>query len=434
MAVTHADELELDRIEVPGDISSAAFAIAAALIVRRSSIRLERIGVNWTRTGFLRIVERMGAVVVGDLEPVADPSAPVPAAEPASDIEVRHGALSGTVVEADEVPLAIDELPLVALLGCFAEGETVVRGAAELRVKESDRITVVVDGLRGLGADIEATEDGFVVQGTGGLRGGQIESRGDHRIAMLGAVAGLAAREGVEVVGMDAAAVSYPRFVEDISRALERLMFVAIDGPAGVGKSTVARAVARELGFAYLDTGAMYRCVGLASLGAPDTPPGQLAERAGIDFDGERVLLDGSDVSREIRVPEVGEAASKVAADPRVRAALVERQRELIATHDGVAEGRDIGTVVAPGAEVKVFLTAAPRERARRRADELGADVETVLADQTLRDQRDAERAASPLRAAEDAIEIDTTDLTVEQVVERVVGLVAARRGEDENR
>jgi 3-phosphoshikimate 1-carboxyvinyltransferase len=120
-------------------------------------------------------------------------------------------------VEPGEVPLAIDELPLVALLGCFAEGETVVRGAQELRVKETDRIATVVDGLRGLGADIDATDDGFVVRGTGGLRGGTIASHGDHRLAMLGAVAGLASRDGVEVAGMDAAAVSYPTFEADIS-------------------------------------------------------------------------------------------------------------------------------------------------------------------------------------------------------------------------
>jgi 3-phosphoshikimate 1-carboxyvinyltransferase len=120
------------------------------------------------------------------------------------------------VVEAEEVPLAIDELPLVALLGCFAEGETIVRGAGELRVKESDRIATVVDGLRGLGGEVEATEDGFVVRGTGGLRGGTLEAHGDHRLAMMGAVAGLASREGVEVVGMDAAAVSYPGFAADL--------------------------------------------------------------------------------------------------------------------------------------------------------------------------------------------------------------------------
>jgi 3-phosphoshikimate 1-carboxyvinyltransferase len=138
--------------------------------------------------------------------------------EPLADLDVRNGSLEATVVEPHEVPAAIDELPLVALLACFAEGETVVRGAGELRVKESDRIATVVGGLRGLGAEIEATEDGFVVSGTGGLRGGRLDSHGDHRLALLGAVAGLASREGVEVVGMEAAAVSYPRFADDIAR------------------------------------------------------------------------------------------------------------------------------------------------------------------------------------------------------------------------
>jgi len=130
---------------------------------------------------------------------------------------VRSGPIEATTVEAAEVPLAIDELPLVALLGCFAEGETIVRGAQELRVKESDRIAGVVEGLRGLGADIEATDDGFAVRGGSGLRGGTIDARGDHRMAMMGAVAGLASQEGVEVLGMQAATVSYPGFVEDLA-------------------------------------------------------------------------------------------------------------------------------------------------------------------------------------------------------------------------
>jgi 3-phosphoshikimate 1-carboxyvinyltransferase len=186
-------------------------------LVPGSRVVVRGVGVNWTRAGFLRILERMGAVVGGELEPVpAAGDSSVAAAEPICDLEVAAGPLQGTIVSPDEVPLAIDELPLVALLGCFAEGETVVCGAQELRVKESDRIAGVVDGLRDLGADIEATADGFVVRGTGGLRGGSIDSRGDHRMAMLGAVAGLASREGVEVTGMEAAAVSYPGFVADL--------------------------------------------------------------------------------------------------------------------------------------------------------------------------------------------------------------------------
>lgn len=216
VSVTCTDELDAESLRVPGDPSSAAFLVAAGVLVRRSRLVVSDVGVNWTRAGFFRILERMGAIVMGDLE---EPSASVAVDEPVSDLDVTAGTLVGTVVEPEEVPLAIDELPLVALLGCFAEGETVVRGAEELRLKESDRIAGVVEGLRGLGATIEATDDGFVVTGAGarGLRGGTIDAHGDHRMAMLGAVAGLASREGVEVVGMDAAAVSYPGFEADLA-------------------------------------------------------------------------------------------------------------------------------------------------------------------------------------------------------------------------
>jgi len=214
VTVTNHDELTLDWLVVPGDMSSAAFLIVAGVLVPGSRLLISDVNTNWTRTGLLRILDRMGAIVVGEIEPHGSA---LTAGEPSGDLDVAHGPLRGTVVEGDEVPLAIDELPLVALLGAFAEGETVVRGAAELKVKESDRIATVVEGLRGLGAQIEATDDGFVVQGTGGLRGGVIDSHGDHRLALLGAVAGLASREGVEVVGMEAADVSYPGFADDIA-------------------------------------------------------------------------------------------------------------------------------------------------------------------------------------------------------------------------
>ncbi|MGI8845711.1 MAG: 3-phosphoshikimate 1-carboxyvinyltransferase [Thermoleophilaceae bacterium] len=214
MTVSEVDELEIDEISVPGDPSSAAFLTAAACLVPGSRLLIESVGLNWTRTGFFRIARRMGAVIVGDLEPVGTFSEE----EPVGDLDVAHGSLEATEVTAEEVPLAIDELTLVALLGAFAEGDTVVCGAAEMRHKESDRIEGVVTGLRAIGADIEALPDGFVVHGTGEpLRGGTIDSLGDHRLAMLGAVAGLASREGVEVVGMEAAAISYPGFERDLA-------------------------------------------------------------------------------------------------------------------------------------------------------------------------------------------------------------------------
>jgi 3-phosphoshikimate 1-carboxyvinyltransferase len=218
VSLARASVLHAQSLSVPGDLSSAAFMVAAAVLVPGSRVLVRDAGVNWTRTGFLRILARMGAAVAGELEPVPALGDAVATSEPVCDLDVASGALVATTVEAEEVPLAIDELPLVALLGCFAEGETVVRGAHELRVKESDRIAGVVDGLRGLGATIEATADGFVVTGTGSLRGGVIDACGDHRMAMLGAVAGLASREGVLVCGMQAAAVSYPGFEKDLSR------------------------------------------------------------------------------------------------------------------------------------------------------------------------------------------------------------------------
>jgi cytidylate kinase len=203
-------------------------------------------------------------------------------------------------------------------------------------------------------------------------------------------------------------------------------MVVAIDGPAGAGKSSVARAVARELGFTYLDSGAMYRAVALAAL-ERGAEPSVLAPSLRISL-GDRVTLDGRDVTESIRTPAVSEAASRAAAEPAVRAAMVAEQRRLLSSGDWVAEGRDIGTIVAPDAEVKVFLTASAAERARRRAAELGADPEQVLAEQTIRDQRDRTRAHSPLEAAEGAVELDTTDMTLQQVVARVAELVGRAR------
>jgi cytidylate kinase len=203
-------------------------------------------------------------------------------------------------------------------------------------------------------------------------------------------------------------------------------MVVAIDGPAGAGKSTVARAVAERLGFTYLDSGAMYRCVGLAAR-EQDRSPAEVAPQLRIEL-GERVLCDGRDVTEAIRAPEVSEAASRAAADPAVRRAVVEQQRRIVEHGDWVAEGRDIGTVVAPDAAVKVFLTASSEERARRRAAQIGADVATVLQEQTIRDERDTTREHSPLIAAPDAIQLDTTGLTQDDVIAHVAALVEQAR------
>jgi cytidylate kinase len=210
-------------------------------------------------------------------------------------------------------------------------------------------------------------------------------------------------------------------------------MVIAIDGPAGAGKSTVARAVAERLGFTYLDSGAMYRCAALAALerGADlndEAAVGEVARSLAIALDGARVELDGRDVSARIREPRVTDASSMVSVHPTVREAMVAEQRRLIAASRFVAEGRDIGTVVSPEAPLKVFLTASPEERARRRAAQTGEDSAAVLAAQRERDARDETREHSALRAADDAVEIDTTSLAFDEVVDRIESLARERR------
>lgn len=203
--------LQLDEVEVPADISSAAFFLVAASIVPGSEVVIDRVGVNPTRTGIIDILKRMGADI--EIEPMAGA-----VGEPIARITVRSAPLTGTRIEGADIPLAIDELPILALAACFAEGETVIADAEELKAKESDRIAVVVGALAGFGASIEARDDGMRIIGTGGLEGGRVDSHGDHRIAMLGAIAGIASRQGVVVDGMDAAAVSYPTFTLDLER------------------------------------------------------------------------------------------------------------------------------------------------------------------------------------------------------------------------
>jgi 3-phosphoshikimate 1-carboxyvinyltransferase len=213
VVVRPVEGLEPEPITVPADISSAAFFIVAALLIKGSKLVLEEVNVNPTRTGLLTILERMGAEI--ELEDEREVGG-----EPIANLRICSALLEATDVGGAEVPLAIDELPLIALAACFAEGTTTIRDAEELRRKESDRIETVTAALRALGGKVEATPDGMVIEGTGGLRGGTIDSHGDHRIAMLGAVAGLASREGVEVRGMDAAAVSYPGFEADLHSLL----------------------------------------------------------------------------------------------------------------------------------------------------------------------------------------------------------------------
>ena len=208
ISVTPVERLSAFELDISGDFSSAAPFVVAATLLAGSELRVHGVNVNPTRIGLLGVLERMGAnIAILNRRQVGG--------EPVGDLDIRAAELVATTIEAPEVPLLVDELPLFALLATYARGDSVVSGASELRAKETDRIETVVDGLRALGAHIRATEDGFVVRGVPArLRGGVIDAHGDHRIAMLGGVAGLLSREGVEIRGADVVAVSFPGFFD----------------------------------------------------------------------------------------------------------------------------------------------------------------------------------------------------------------------------
>ena len=208
VTVEPAGELRLPELEIPGDISSAAPFLVAAAIVPGSSVTVHGVGLNPRRIGLLDVLERMGArIAIYNRRPIGG--------EPAGDVEVRTSDLVGATVGAAEVPALVDELPLLAVAACHARGDTVVRGATELKVKESDRLEAIVEELRRIGGHVRATDDGFRVRGVPArLRGGVVDTRGDHRLALLGAVAGVASREGVELRGPEAVDASFPGFYE----------------------------------------------------------------------------------------------------------------------------------------------------------------------------------------------------------------------------
>jgi 3-phosphoshikimate 1-carboxyvinyltransferase len=402
---------------VPGDPSASAFFVVAGCTVTGSTVDVAGVYGGPARLGYVSVLQRMGASV-----------SLIPGEGRTVTIRATAGPLRATTVPAAEIP-SLDEIPALAVAAAVAEGTTVFTDVGELRVKEVDRLDAVVAMVGAFGATAEIEGDTLAITGVGGpLRGARFDSLGDHRMAMAAAVAGLAASPGAHsvVTGFDAAATSYPGFAEDIARltagagdGAPRPLLVAIDGPAGAGKSTVSRAVAAELGVERLDTGAMYRAVAALALTrnvAPEDAAAVAALAASSEIEvGRRVTIDGLDVTAVIRSPEVGRAVSVVAANPEVRAQLVARQRAWAKTHGGgVVEGRDIGSVVFPHAALKVYLTASPEERARRRHDEAPEGV-------ARRDRIDSTRDASPLREAEDAHRLDTTGRTVQDVVEEVL-------------
>jgi cytidylate kinase len=392
-------------------------------VVPGSSVEVEGIYQGPARLGYVSVLRRMGAAVTVT-------SAPDGTATIAASTTAAGPRLMATTVAAAEIP-SLDEIPALAVAAAVAAGTTVFSDVGELRVKEVDRLRAVIDMVTAFGATAEAHGDTLSITGTGArgapLHGARFDSRGDHRMAMAAAVAALAAAPGGRslITGFGATETSYPGFADDLRRLTgtgplaPRALLVAIDGPAGAGKSTISAAVAVRLGLDRLDTGAMYRSVAALALAegiAPDDYDAVAALAAGAAIEvGTRVVINGHDVTDVIRSPEVGQAVSDVAANADVRTQLVRRQRAWAQAHGGgVVEGRDIGSVVFPEAELKVYLTASPEERARRRDDESAAGV-------ARRDRIDSTRTASPLQKAPDAHFLDTTGRTPHDVVEEVL-------------
>jgi 3-phosphoshikimate 1-carboxyvinyltransferase len=415
IVAVRASTLEPVDRTVPGDPSASAFFIVAGCVVPGSSVEVPDVYRGPARLGYVAVLQRMGADVTL-----------LPGGNATASIRAAAGPLRATEVRASEIP-SLDEVPALAVAAAVAEGTTVFSDVGELRVKEVDRLVAVAGMVEAFGASARIEGDTLAVTGRGGpLRAARFDSRGDHRMAMAAAVAGLAAGPGERslIGGFDAVATSYPGFGEALERITgageaPRPLLVAIDGPAGAGKSTVSTAVAERLGLERLDTGAMYRAVAAQAL-SESTPPSDnaavagLATAASIEV-GERVTINGEDVTSVIRSPEVGRAVSIVAANPEVRRQLVKRQRAWAEAHGGgVVEGRDIGSVVFPQAHLKVYLTASAEERARRRDDEAPEGV-------ARRDRIDSTRDASPLREAADAHRLDTTGRSVQDVVEEVL-------------
>jgi 3-phosphoshikimate 1-carboxyvinyltransferase len=338
------------------------------------------------------------------------------------------GSLTAVDYDCTEIP---DAAMTAAVLALFAQGRTVLRGIGSWRVKETDRIAAMATELAKLGAEVESGPDWLAIHGPADLRPAAIDTYDDHRIAMCFA---LAAAGGVPVTIRDPKCVAktFPRYFDDLRALTTAPPVIAIDGPTASGKGTVAQRVAQALGFHYLDSGALYRLVALAALradvDAQDAPAlAALAARLAPRFAGDRVELDGDDVTDAIRTEEVSRMASLVAVHPPLRAALFRLQQSFRHPPGLVADGRDMGTVVFPDAVLKVFLTAGVEQRAQRRLAQLSqkgieAKLPSLLADLRARDERDSHRAVSPLKPAEDAVPLDTSDLTIEQAVDRVLG------------
>lgn len=429
------------RMTVPGDPSSAAFLIGASLL-RGRTVRVEAVSANPGRIGFLSVLEEMGARV--DRDP-----APADGGEPRETWTVHPpDGLRAFSVGGDLIPRVIDEIPLLAVLAARARGRSEIHDAAELRVKESDRLAVLARTLEKLGVAVEEKSDGLTIQGRAGRLRGDVETRGDHRIAMAFGVLEAAGDADLRIDDRACADVSYPDFwdaLEPFRRGSRRRppsragRVIAVDGPAASGKSSTAASVARRLGFVHVNSGLLYRAITWWALDrdiAEDEPSIEAAV-PGLDIGlvpahgGFDVSVAGTRPGPDLESPEVTARVSAVSALPAVREVVLDRLRRAGRHHAIVCDGRDIGTAVFPDADLKIFLVADADERARRRLLQRAVpftegDIERETRRLEARDRRDRSRPLSPLRRAPDAIEIDTTSMPPDHVVGAILELAAS--------
>jgi 3-phosphoshikimate 1-carboxyvinyltransferase len=419
---------------VPGDISSAAFWLVAAAALPGSRLLIKDVGLNPTRTAILKVLTRMGAHMIDIVRETGG--------EPIGNIEIQGAPLKGTTIYPSEVPNLIDEIPVIAVAAALAEGRTIIRNAKELRVKETDRITTVVNNLRAMGGVVEEFDDGMEIEGGHPLHGAEIDSFGDHRIAMAFAIAGLFAEGETVIRNTDCVNTSYPGFAHHLAAVLRERseaadfelptvsaqadissgsrFAIAIDGPAASGKSTVARLLAGRLGLTMVNSGAMYRAVTWRVLKEGIDPRDSVSVlrllermeiRCGRKDMTSTITIDGIDPQAELRSEEVNANVSTISAIPEVRRHLIRMQREYLETGGVVMEGRDIGSVVFPDTPYKLYIDAAEHVRAARRGDD--GEVDSIA----KRDAADSRRKTAPLMVADGATVLDTSDLDIESAV-----------------
>jgi 3-phosphoshikimate 1-carboxyvinyltransferase len=415
------------EIYVEGDASSASYFLAAGAI-GGGSLRVEGVGKDSVQ-GDVRFAEELAKMGVQITMGPNWMEARAP----------QSGMLNAIDLDCNHIPDAAMTLAVAAL---FADGTTTLRNIASWRVKETDRIAAMATELRKVGAEVEEGADFIrITPPQSSILNPQsgIDTYDDHRMAMCFSLAAFG-DAGVRINDPKCVAKTFPDYFAEFAKVTQAVPVIAIDGPSASGKGTVAQRVATALGMHYLDSGALYRLLGLAAQrrGVALDAEAKLAELAGevdIRFEGEVIWLDGVKVGDELRTEEAGSAASKIAALPMVRAALLDKQRAFRRAPGLVADGRDMASVVFPDAELKIFLTASAEARAERRYKQLkakgmGGSIAALLQDIQARDERDTQRSVAPLQQAQGASLLDTTPLNIEQAVQEVLGRYQALKSE----